>query len=278
METAANQSLRQLSRMAEQGPEAFTELERVWHCDTNGEAMCDGPVVVTRSILRWWLHEIRQGMRLAEWSRAGNRRGDMSGIESTAGIDKATIKALSTKIPPEQKHNLRELLCGCVWTQKRQFDCHRAESPMCLFLLGRNLKTKTACSGDARSGRLLREGQVPSRHERLLWPWTSRCGIFVDREAEAWADAAELLAVIAAMRVQEGNLEIRSDSEYVVRIPTRLIQGERQLNTDGNADMWVEFVCELGLKTTRRLHIPLGQRTCENSYRQGLPLHWTEGK
>ena len=51
----------------------------------------------------WWLHEIRD-MRLAEWSMAGNRRGDMSGIESTAGIHKmATIKALSgTKIPPEQ--------------------------------------------------------------------------------------------------------------------------------------------------------------------------------
>ena len=39
----------------------------------------------------------KQGMRLAEWSRAGNRRRDMSGKESTASIDKiATIKALSS--------------------------------------------------------------------------------------------------------------------------------------------------------------------------------------
>ena len=30
------------------------------------------------------------------------------------------------------------------------------------------------------------------------------------------------------MRVQEGNLEIRSDSEYVVRIATGLLQGETE--------------------------------------------------
>ena len=38
---------------------------------------------------------------------------------------------------------------------------------------------------------LRRERQVPSRHDRLLWPsCTSRCGIFFeDPEAVAWADA-----------------------------------------------------------------------------------------
>ena len=68
----------------------------------------------------WWLHEIRQGLRLAEWRKAGNRRNDMRGIESMAGIDKlATSQAMnSTKIAPEQRNDLRELLCGCVWTQK----------------------------------------------------------------------------------------------------------------------------------------------------------------
>ena len=87
--------------MAEQRPEAFPELERVWHCDANGEAMCDGLVVVTHNILRlmgwhwqapglfaregrphlrlldgpesWWLHEIRQGMPLAERKKARNQ-------------------------------------------------------------------------------------------------------------------------------------------------------------------------------------------------------------
>ena len=43
------------------------------------------------------------------------------------------------------------------------------------------------------------------------------------------------------MRVLGGNLEIRSDSEYVVHIATGLLQGERQLNNEGIADLWDEF-------------------------------------
>ena len=53
MQNGAFQSLRQLRCMTEHGPESFTEFERVWHCFGNGEAMCDGPVAVTHSILRW---------------------------------------------------------------------------------------------------------------------------------------------------------------------------------------------------------------------------------
>ena len=61
----------------------------------------------------------------------------------------------------------------------------------------------------------------------------------------AWTNnGAELLAAIAEMRVQEGNLEIRFDSEYVVRVAT----------IEGNADLWAEIVSELRLKTARRLH------------------------
>ena len=72
--------------------------------------MSDGPVATTHSILQgmgwhwqtptlfmregrshlglpegpesWSLHEIRQGLRFAEWRQAGNKRNDMRGIES----------------------------------------------------------------------------------------------------------------------------------------------------------------------------------------------------
>ena len=40
-----------------------------------------------------------------------------------------------------------------------------------------------------------------------------------------------------------------------MRIATGLLNGERQPNTEGSADLWAEFVSELGLKTTRRLHL-----------------------
>ena len=149
--------------MAEQKPETFAELELVWRRHADGDESCDGPVATVHSVLQamgwhwqtptlfaregrhhlgmldgpesWWLHEIRHGLRLAEWKKAGSRRNDMTGIESTAGIDKlATTKAMSsTVVPPEQRNDLRELLCGCIWTQKRQFDCQVADSPLCPF-------------------------------------------------------------------------------------------------------------------------------------------------
>ena len=64
---------------------------------------------------------------------------------------------------------------------------------------------------------------------------------------------AELPAVIAAMQVHDGNLEIRSDSEYVVRIAISRIRGETQKCNEGNADLWNEFETVLRLNDTRRL-------------------------
>ena len=105
LQNAAYQSLRHLRRMSERRPEAFAELERVWSCCANGGEMSDGPVATMHSILQgmgwqwqtptlfmrkgrshlellegpesWWLHEIRQGLRLVEWRKAGIRRNDM---------------------------------------------------------------------------------------------------------------------------------------------------------------------------------------------------------
>ena len=47
---------------------------------------------------------------------------------------------------------------------------------------------------------------------------------------------------------------MRSHSEYVIRIAAGLLLGERQLETEGNAYLWAEFVSELRLETARRLH------------------------
>ena len=222
LQNAAYQSLRQLRRMAEQRPEAFVELERVWHCHANGGAMCDGPVAVTHNILRWmgwhwqapglfaregqphlglldgpeswWLHEIRQGLRLAERKKAGTRRRDMRGIESTAGVDKlATIKALnSTKLPPDRKKTTSVSFSAVAsGHKKRQFDCHRADSPMCLFCGEEPEDEDHMLWRCSQWETLRREKQAPSSQDRLAWPpCTSRCGIFFeDPEAVAWADA-----------------------------------------------------------------------------------------
>ena len=55
------------------------------------------------------------------------------------------------------------------------------------------------------------------------------------------------------MQVHCGNLEIRSDSECVVRIATSRARGETQKCNEGNADLWDKFGTELRLKATWRL-------------------------
>ena len=64
---------------------------------------------------------------------------------------------------------------------------------------------------------------------------------------------AESLALIAAMKIHDGNLEIRSDSEYVVRIATSRVRGETQKCNEENADLWNEFETVLKINDTRRL-------------------------
>ena len=64
---------------------------------------------------------------------------------------------------------------------------------------------------------------------------------------------SELLAVIPAMKIHDGNLEIRSDSEHVVRIATSRIRGETQKCNEENEDLWNEFETVLKINDTRRL-------------------------
>ena len=89
---------------------------------------------------------------------------------------------------------------------------------------------------------------------------------------------AELLAAITAMRVQDGSLEIRSDSDYVVCIATGLLQGERQSSNEGDANLWDEFVTELRLKATQQPSFVWikGHATKIHIYRRLLLRHVTQ--
>ena len=162
---------------------------------------------MTDSVLRWmgW-HWGRKACGYMKSNRAcGLQNGAGQETDMRTGASKNPQQALtreppsmsSTKIPLEQQNNLRELLCGCVWTPKRQFDdtehAHRCAS-FCgeepedeHHMLWRCLQWET----------LRREGQAPSRNDRLLLPpCTSRCGIVLeDPEAVAWADAGLSVAI-----------------------------------------------------------------------------------
>ena len=252
----------------------------------------------------WWLHEIRQGLRLAEWRKAGTRRGGMRGIESTAGIDKvATTKVMnSTKIPPEQRNGLRELLGGCVWTHKKQFDSQRAELipssdrdrltwPLCtsrygIFLedpesvawAGMELGTRAhSISCNTLPDCPFERFESETKNNDSVVAWTVGacvcnqyarfrrvgCGVFIgingDRNCsftlpgrEQRNNRADLLAVIAAMQIHDGNLEIRTS-------------GETQKGIEGNTDLWDEFETKLRLYATRRLDLKVMRRSCTST-------------
>ena len=72
---------------------------------------------------------------------------------------------------------------------------------------------------------------------------------FTPAGREQTNNRAELLAVIPAMRVYTGNLEIRTESEYVVRIAAGILRGGVRKSSDCDADLWNEFETEVRLNS-----------------------------
>ena len=88
-----------------------------------------------------------------------------------------------------------------------------------------------------------------------------------------------LICQPSAMKVHDGNLEIRSDSEYVVRIATSRVRGEAKKCNEENADLWNEFEIVLRLIDTRRLEFVWvkGHATKVRINRQ-FPHHSEQGR
>ena len=220
VQIAGYQCLLQMRRLMQNDPASFEQVVQLWQLYNAGQAKRLGPVAVLCEQLQtmgwlwkepavferpgrpdihlaqgpdsWWTHEVRQGMRQAAWRLAEQRRPDMWGIGSLAGIDReATLAVLNgSKNDAGEKNLLRELLCGCLWTQKRQHDHGSADSSNCRF-----------CDHDVEDeGHIL--WQCPRwEHIRLRMPvlmpsvraeWppcTRACGLFVEDEAlMQWCD------------------------------------------------------------------------------------------
>ena len=205
LQNATYQSLRQLRRMAERRPEAFTELERVWSWYANGEEISDGQVATMHSIVQgmgwhWqtsvlFMSDCWSFLKAGGVTRSGKDCGLTNGEKrkQTQRHERHRIHGRHRQarhFQSEQRNDLCELLCGCVWTQKRQFDCQRAETPLCPFCGEEPEDEEHILWRCPRWVMLRREKQVPNDLERSAWPpCTSRCGSFLkDPESTAWAD------------------------------------------------------------------------------------------
>ena len=119
VQAASYQCLLMLRRQLKRRPEYLEILRRSWDA---GGGRVPGPVDWIRATLadlgrgwespeqftrpgkpalnivagddKWWQHEIRDGLRLAQWRQAGQRRADMRGLDSSHGVDRLATLAL----------------------------------------------------------------------------------------------------------------------------------------------------------------------------------------
>ena len=152
------------------------------------------PLPVVGGQRAWWEHELRDGIRLSLWKRVANRRSDMVGLDSPAGIDRvATMAAIdSNKTTPYEAGTLKGIISGSLRLQQRLFVAGLVASPVCPFC---NLEDETLehCFWKCPRWHMLRtQSDIPTLEVCNRWPpCTRECGIFVEHE-EVLALKAEL--------------------------------------------------------------------------------------
>ena len=93
------------------------------------------PLPLLGGSLGWWLHEVRDGLRCAQWKMVASRRQDCAGMDALAGVDRlATLKLLNSKtLPAQDKGCLRSVLSGSLRTFERLHQAGLKDSPLCPF-------------------------------------------------------------------------------------------------------------------------------------------------
>ena len=168
-QAAAYQCLKMLREMVCRRPELHALLRSVWQeCVSSNRQRACGPIGLIFEVVGvlgwtwsefqqferqdraplpltggsdgWWLHEVRDGLRLAQWRTVAARRQDCAGLEAPQGVDKkATLKHLKG-CKPLQQGGLRSVLSGSLRTRESLYKAKLADSPLCCFC---NLATET---------------------------------------------------------------------------------------------------------------------------------------
>jgi ribonuclease HI len=154
-----------------------------WDCFDSFERPGRSPLPLCEGPDTWWLHELRDGLRLSKWAIAASKRDDMQGLQAVQGVDRQATLALlnSRKTPAETSGILRGIVSGSVRLQKRLYQAGIVESPLCPFC---NMCEETCfhCYWECPKWDALRlEFHLPCRRVRADWPaCTSNCSIFLE--------------------------------------------------------------------------------------------------
>ena len=130
----------------------------------------------------WWFHQIRDGLRACEWTRAAARRHDMAGLHDTAGMDRDNTCAElnSRSISPFQRGCLRSIISGSVRLGERLFQAGLWNTPLCIFC-GHENESVEHCFWRCPAWDSLRmDPDLPRGVELHELPsCTKQCGIFM---------------------------------------------------------------------------------------------------
>ena len=211
----ATNSCFQMARRQLASEELGDTFVRVWKAYADGAVRAPGPIGVLWSEIKqigwswsepwclerpgrprlhllwgpdgWWGHQIRDGMRGAEWLSVSRKRKDCVGLDIPGGVDKdATCAVLnSNSTACIQRGCLRSILSGSVRLGERLFRANIWNTPICIFC-GQEEETNEHCFWRCPAWDHLRlDPDLPSFHERIaLPPCTLQCGIFMRTQEE----------------------------------------------------------------------------------------------
>ena len=210
---AAYNSLWMLRCMLRKRPELREVFLQVWqHRDANSQRV-PGPGSIVASIVRrlgwywhdpdfferpgkrrlpltqgddnWWKHEVREGLRIAEWRSAAKRRLDCAGMDALTGIDKLSTCALlnSSSTTHTEKGDLRSILSGSVRFGERLCEAgiwHSSICPFCRMAPESLVHVWWHCPAWQH---LRFDPDLPVDSTRRAWPQCSQSlGVFVEDE------------------------------------------------------------------------------------------------
>ena len=142
----------------------------------------------------WWHHQVRDGLRLAQWKHAASRREDMEGLGCDEGIDRrATLSLYRSKgLPACRRGLLRGILAGSIRAGRRLHQAGLADSSHCAFC-GSDSETVEHMWWHCRAWEHIRvRADVPPLSVTSTWPRCTRsCGIFLNDAEASRAQARE---------------------------------------------------------------------------------------
>ena len=183
----------------------------------------------------WWEHQIRDGLRLTLWKRAGQRRQDMQGLENDWGVDRLATMSVcnSTKTKPYDSGILRSIISGSVRLQQRLHVAGLVDSAVCTFC-GMAEETLEHCFWQCPCWDVVRSKfWIPARRIVESWPkCTVDCAIFLEHQ--------EVVDLSAELESEEARVNELIESWSAMQVVVSSVDIGEMRNDDGKKVVWTD--------------------------------------